>query len=299
MTLALVLGGGGIAGVAWHTGMVAGLAEAGLDLTDASMAVGTSAGATVAAQVMAGRDIDVLMARQIDTILGSRELAPPVPMSELWERLAPIYGAQVAEGERRRMLGTLALETETVSEAVRRGVLEDRLDGVDWPSEPGRRLCIVVVEAATGQRRVIDGASGVPLVDAVTASSAVPGVWPPATIAGTRYVDGGIWSLANADLVHADLVHADLVHADGPADAVSPAGPDQVVVLAPLSDPALDDQVAEYPERIRYGVVTPDADSLAAFGADVLDPAVRGPAARAGLAQGRAEASRLADLIGR
>ncbi len=289
MTLGLVLGGGGIAGVAWHTGVLAGLAEAGLDLTDASVAVGTSAGATVAAQVMAGRDLDVLMARQVDATVGSRELAPPVSMSELWERLAPIYAAQVDEGERRRMLGTLALETETVSEAVRRGVLEDRLDGVDWPSAPGRRLCIVVVEAATGERRVIDGASGVPLVDAVTASSAVPGVWPPTTIAGTRYVDGGIWSLANADLVHVD----------GSADATSPEGPDRVVVLAPLSDPALDDQVAGYPEWVRHGVITPDADSLAAFGADVLDPAVRGPAARAGLAQGRVEAPHLADLIGR
>jgi len=279
--LALVLGGGGIAGVAWHTGVLAGLAASGLDVAAPSVAVGTSAGATVAAQLMDGRPLEDLVARQLDPAAGAAELAPPVPMDVLWERLAPIYGAPVDDAERRRMLGALALATETVPEPVRRAVLEARLDGAGWPSGPDRTVRIVAVDAATGARRVFDGTCGVSLVDAVAASSAVPGVWPPVTIGTARYVDGGIWSLANADL----------------AGAGTDGGPDRVLVLAPLADPALDVQVAAYPDGVRRAVVTPDADSLAAFGADVLDPAVRAPAARAGLAQGRAETARVAGLL--
>ena len=93
-------------------------------------------------------------------------------------------------------------------------MIEARLDGVGWV---GDRLRVVVVEATSGDRQVLAASSGVDLVDAVTASCAVPGVWPPVTIAGSRYVDGGIWSVANADLA---------------------AGCDRILVLAPLVDPA-------------------------------------------------------------
>ena len=186
-----MLGGGGIAGVAWHTGVLAGLADGGVDVGAPTLAVGTSAGATVAAQVMAGRHPAALLERQQDPGGGRAELAPPVAMDELWERLAPIYGAPVDEVERRRRLGALALATATVDEDVRRAVLAARLDGADWPVKPGQVLRIVAVDAATGDRRVFDSTDGVPLVDAVTASSAVPGVWPPVTIGTSRYVDGG------------------------------------------------------------------------------------------------------------
>jgi NTE family protein len=271
--LGLVLGGGGIAGIAWHTGVLRGLAECGADLTSADRLVGTSAGATVAVQVGAGCSVDELFDRQVDPASLATELTPGLSVTELWERMVPIYTESVDEDERRRRLGRLALEAETVDEAVRRRVIAARLEDLDWADG---RVAVVACEATTGQRRVFDGTSGVDVVDAVAASCAVPGVWPPVTIDGSRYVDGGIWSLTNSDLA---------------------IGCDRVVVLAPLSDQAMRAELAGLGAGVRSVVVTPDEASMAAFGTDVLDPAVRGPSARAGLAQGLVEAARIAALL--
>jgi NTE family protein len=268
-----VLGGGGVAGVAWHTGVLCGLADAGVDLASADLLVGTSAGATVAAQWAAGLAADGLFARQVDPASAGSELTPPISLAELWERMAPIYAASIDDADRRRRLGALALSADTVAEPVRRRVIEARLDGLDWV---GDRLRVVVVEATSGDRRVLDATSGVDLVDAVTASCAVPGVWPPVSIAGSRFIDGGVWSTANADLA---------------------VGCDRVLVLAPIVDPAVRADVARLAEAGRVELIRPDDDSLAAFGADVLDPSSRGPSARAGRAQGRREAGRVADLL--
>ena len=271
--LGLVLGGGGVAGVAWHTGLLLGLADGGLDLTVARRIVGTSAGSTVAAQVGGGATLDDLYARQIDPASGATELTPELSIADLWERMAPIYTDSVDDEDRRRRLGRLALEADTVPESLRRQVIAARLDGLDWV---GDRVLVVAVEASTGARRVFDRASGVDLVDAVTASCAVPGVWPTVSIEGSRYLDGGIWSMTNADLA---------------------VGCDRVVVLAPFTDEAMRTELAGLGAGVRSVVVTPDDASLGAFGTDVLDPAVRGPSARAGRIQGLAEAERIAAVV--
>jgi NTE family protein len=115
---------------------------------------------------------------------------------------------------------------------------------------------------------VFDKDSGAGLVDAVTASCAIPGIWPPVTIGGDRYIDGGTRSVVNADLA---------------------AGYQRVLILAPMADPSLDEQVARLVaagEEVQVQVITPDDESTAAFGLNPLDPAVRAPAARAGYAQG-------------
>ncbi len=174
--------------------------------------------------------------------------------------------------ERRRRIGAMALAADTVSEPVRRAVVAGRLPSETWPERP---VAAVAVEAATGERRVFDSGSGVGLVDAVAASSAVPGIWPPVTIGGSRYVDGGIYSLANADLA---------------------AGYQRVVVLAPMVDPALAAQLDAVEVTGRATVVSPDDEALAAFGADPLDPAVRAPSARAGRHQGAAAAPSLREV---
>src|ERR1700681_4453810 len=62
---ALVLGGGGVTGIAWETGLLAGLAEAGIDLTSADLVVGTSAGSVVGAQILSGVSIKALYAEQL------------------------------------------------------------------------------------------------------------------------------------------------------------------------------------------------------------------------------------------
>ena len=60
-----MLGGGGVVGIAWETGVLAGLRAAGADVTNADLFVGTSAGSTVGAQVASGRDLDDLLALQL------------------------------------------------------------------------------------------------------------------------------------------------------------------------------------------------------------------------------------------
>jgi len=274
MTLALVLGGGGVAGIGWHTGVLLGLAESGADVSGADLLVGTSAGATVGAQLGCGLALDLLFDRQVDPATLGTELTPPVPMAVLLERLMPIFAADVDADERRRRLGSLALTADTVSEDARRAMVGARLVGRDWPARP---LLVPVVDAVSGDRRVLDAESGFDLVDAVAASSAVPGVWPPVTLGGTRYIDGGVWSLTNADLA---------------------AGHDRVVVLAPVGDPGVTRQIEALGPEAQVELVRPDAASLEAFGTDVLDPANRGPSARAGLDQGRAEAARVRALLG-
>ncbi len=86
---ALVLGGGGVAGIAWMTGVLAGLADAGQDVTGADLLVGTSAGAAVAAQVGSGLPLDVLFERQVDPALQAREISVELDMEK--------FGAEFAE----------------------------------------------------------------------------------------------------------------------------------------------------------------------------------------------------------
>ena len=273
---ALVLGGGGLSGVAWETGVLAGLAAGGADVTAADYVLGTSAGATVAAQLGSGLSLTDLFERQTVPELQSAELSPDIgrviELMESWEKLPLEYPDPV---ELRREVGQRALAVETVPEAERRAVIAGRLPQHSWPS---RRLAVVAVEASTGDVRVFDKDSGADLVDAVTASCAIPGIWPPVTIGAGRYIDGGTRSAVNADLA---------------------AGYRRVLILAPMADLALEGQSAGLVaggEEVQVQVIIPDDESTAAFGLNPLDPAVRAPAARAGYAQGERAAAAVARL---
>jgi NTE family protein len=268
---ALVLGGGGVTGVAWEIGMLHGLAERGVDLTDAGLFVGTSAGSSVAAQVLSGVPLKDLFEAQLADATGepTARIGPGVILGFL---VAGLWPGDPARG--RAWLGRRALRNRTVPEAERREVIARRIGDGGWPAV---RLRITAVEAETGEVRVFDASSGVSLVDAVSASCAVPLVWPPVTIDGVRYVDGGVRSVANVDL----------------ADDCR-----QVVVLAPTTRSARrsgrpDVQLRSLGAAVRGAVVSPDAAAVRAIGANVLDPARRRPAAEAGYAQAAAEADRL------
>lgn len=272
MTQALVLGGGGVAGIAWMTGLLAGLADAGQDVSGAEMLVGTSAGASAAAQLASGLSLDELFARQADPARQAAEIAAQADLENFAAQFAAALDGVRGFPAMRRAVGEVALAAATVPEPQRRAVIESRLPSRDWP---GRVLKIVAVDAATGEPRVFVRHDGVSLVDAVAASSAVPGVWPPVTIGGRRYIDGGVRSCDNADYA---------------------AGADRVLVISPLDGTDL--LPGEMPrsravQKLRAGgaqvaVAGPDEASRAAMGANPLDPATRGPAARAGRAQGRA-----------
>lgn len=273
---ALVLGGGGVTGIAWELGLLAGLAEAGVDLTSADFVVGTSAGSVVGAQVTSGADLETLFARQLRPPTGERahRLSRATLLRFAWTMLI----SRGRDVEFRRRIGALALKAEqaglTPSEEERLTVIRSRLLSEEWPD---RSLTLTAVDAASGEFRTFDRTSGVPLVSAVAASCAVPGVYPPVTIDGRRYVDGGMRSPANADLAQ---------------------GYERVVVLAPIARgvgpmAGVDAQVTGMVARV--AVVSPDEPAKAAIGRNVLDPAARKPSAEAGRAQAKTVVERLAE----
>ncbi len=263
VTRALVLGGGGVTGIAWELGMIAGLAERGIDLASADLVVGTSAGSVVGAQISSGRPIEDLYTEQLAD--PSHEIAARMGPGALLRFLcATAWPGDARRG--RAWLGRAALAARTVPEAERRRVIEARLRGQSWPE---RRLLIPAVDAETGEARTFDRDNGVSLVDAVAASCAVPIVWPPITIGARRYIDGGVRSIANADLA---------------------AGADRVVVLAPVTyglrpSSRIGAQLASLGRGVRSTVASPDVEARRAIGSNSLDPTHRAPSARAGRRQ--------------
>jgi NTE family protein len=283
MTNALVLAGGGVAGIAWELGVLRGLADTDPGLVDrviaADVIVGTSAGSSVAAQITSGAPLTELYDAQLRA--ETAELEVDLDVDELTQRLlAAVQGGDLGDPTAvRARIGALALGADTVAEAVRLSVIAARLPRPDWPQ---RRMLIPAVDAVTGETAVFTRDSGVALVDAVAASCAVPGVWPPVTIGGRRFIDGGVRSMANADLAAgADRV---LVIQPAPADAPQPFGSlaDELALLKPAAT----------------AVISADQASVEAFGTNPLSPATRAPAAAAGRAVGRAEAAALAAFWG-
>jgi NTE family protein len=274
---ALVLGGGGITGIAWEVGVLAGLAGAGVDLTGADLVVGTSAGSVVGAQLTSGADLEMLFARQLEPPTG--EQAARMSRAALARYAWAVLRSRGDDVGFRRRVGALALAAEqaglTPTEQERLDVIGSRLAGREWPD---RDLRVTAVDAQSGEFRVLDRTSGVPLLQAVAASCAVPGVYPPVTIDGRRYVDGGMRSAANADLAE---------------------GYDRVVVLAPIPRgvgplASVDAQVTGMVARV--AVVSPDEAARRAIGRNVLDPAARAGSARAGRAQAAGVAAEVTEV---
>jgi NTE family protein len=271
---ALVLGGGGVTGVAWEIGMLLGLAEAGLDLSAADLFVGTSAGSVVAAQLTSGTPLEELYEAQLGDASG--ESAAHMSRAALAQFVLAMAWPGNPQRARAR-LGHAALRAKTVSEAERRAVIAQRLPSHDWPHQ---RLLIPAVDTETGAVVVFTKDSGVPLVDAVAASCAVPLVWPPITIGRRRYMDGGVRSVANIDLA---------------------AGCERVVVIAPTTAGL---RSADRPSSqmralskagkdVRAATVSPDAAARTAIGPNVLDPSHRAVSANAGRTQAAGEVKRI------
>lgn len=279
--LALVLAGGGIAGIAWETGFLLGVQDAEPAAADrllhADALLGTSAGATVAAQISSGVPLAELYRRQVSE--RSHELTPHIGIDELMELFEQAGGGSpVSVTEKLRVIGERAVSAPTVTEDVRRSVIAQRLPSHGWPD---RRLEVTAIDIETGERVVFGRDSGVSLVDAVAASCAVPVVWPPVTIGDRRFMDGGVGSSANVDAV-TDV--------------------DVVVMLAPTPRPGLSpfgrsltDELAQHPGRA-LGIFADD-ESIVAFGPNPLDPSCRASSAAAGRDQGRRQAGQVVDFL--
>jgi len=290
---ALVLGGGGSAGNAWLIGVIAGLSDAGLDVTEADLIVGTSAGSTAAAQITSANPAELLAgilsaeSRSRTGPAGSGGGRIPIgPAADHMERTSGIIAAAEDAADMRRRMGAAALEMDAASDGSAqtrwRAIVAARLPSQRWPE---RTVLIVAVDARTGEPVVFDRHSGVDLADAVAASCANGFGVPPHGIGGSRYIDGGYRRNENADLA---------------------AGYGRVLVLSPLGGrsrtPAewgmdLAAQAGELREHgSRVETIFPDRDSRNAFGVNLMDPSTRPPAARAGYGQGRIIAEPLTEF---
>ncbi|MGN6240319.1 MAG: patatin-like phospholipase family protein [Cellulosimicrobium cellulans] len=288
---ALVLGGGGSTGNAWLIGVVAGLADAGLDVsTTADLTVGTSAGATTAAQ-LAGATPTELYAAAL--VAPTRPQAGPggphaggdrtrQAADQMARTAAVVAGAQDAADMRRR-LGEAALALPSSSDDAvqsrRRATVAARLPNPSWPL---RAVLLTAVDARTGESAVFDRRSGVGLVDAVAASCASGFAY---RVGEAQYIDGGYRRNENADLA---------------------AGHRRVLVLSPFGGRTrapqdwglqLAVQVDELRARgseVEVIVPGPDADHL--FGPQAMDLSLRPAAAEAGYERGAALAEHVAAL---
>ncbi len=277
-----MLGGGGITGIAWETGLLWGLAEAGVDLTGADRVVGTSAGSIVGAQITGGESLEALYRKQL---LPPAELGDGgVALASLGVGVAARLGAYLlrARGDVKRfgrLVGVAAVRAaakgRVPSIPERYDQVAKRIDGLTWPD---RDLVVTAVDVASGEL-VSFGPRGdrpeVSLEDAVNASCAVPLVYPPIPIGDGTYVDGGVRSGANADLV----ADCDRVLALTPVDRS----------IGPLRSAT--QQLAEL--DLPHLVISPDRTSASAIGRNVLDPAARPPSARAGYIQAGTEVRRV------
>lgn len=267
MTTALVLAGGGLTGIAWELGVLLGLRENGIDISqDADLIIGTSAGSAVGTQLSQGRELAELYQRQLEP--DTNEISPHIDVEVLTQVYGNMRGGGTQTDEQRKAIGEIALNASTIDWPTRRAVIEGRVHTDEWPT---RNLVLTTIDAHTGEFITWNRNNGVGLIDAVASSCAVAGVWPCVPINGRLYYDGGFRNAANASLA---------------------TGYDDVWVLAPLSgdaSPAVEKEIEELRSSgsiVRY--ITSDDEAKAAMGLNSLDPRARGAAALAGLRQGRA-----------
>jgi NTE family protein len=255
---ALVLGGSGVTGIAWENGVIAGLADRGIALAAAEVIIGTSAGSVVGADITSGQQPEALYQAQ---------LAPPDPEPaarigwRLIGRLAWIMNTSRDPVRARARIGQWALAARTMAEAERRAVFEARLPASGWPA---KMLKVTAVDARTGEFVVFDSSGEAGLVDAVGASCAVPGIWPPVTIGNRRFIDGGVRSVANADLA-ASYQRVVIVAPEG-LGPIMPGPGRQAAALAAAG--------------ARVALVRPDRSAMRAIGRNVLDVSRRAAASR-------------------
>ena len=276
-TKALVLGGGGTTGIAWEMGILLGLHDGGIEVIDAELVVGTSAGSVVGAQITSGLSLEDLYARQMQPLGETKEQVVPFDVNEVMHVFAAGSGAPDAQTARARV-GAAALAASTMPEKERLDIIASRLPDQEWPRT--QRLIITAVNAQTGEWVMFDRDAGVPLALAVSASCAVPGVYPPTTIEGHRYIDGGVRSGTNADI--AKGYHRVLILRAETLD-FSAVNPQQTTPAFTFEDERVELEQA----GSHVLVITPDEASAKARGPNALDSSRRTISVQAGREQGR------------
>ena len=254
------------------SGLLAGLEQQGLDLTKYDSLIGTSAGATVAAQISSSLGIQELYQRQRDEAKQKHEITPAVNLFKILLKLLPALIVKRNVIKFRQAIGKMAAASKTVSAEQRRQVILDRMPQHEWPQV---EIKILAIHATSGQLRVFTKQSNVDFVDAVTASCAVPGIWPSVNINCENYYDGGIRSSENAD------------YAKGAKTAliISPLG----LQGNPFAESSLVEEMKLLQDNgSKVELIIPDTASKLAMGKNPLDPSKRKAASESGYRQGLA-----------
>ncbi|MGN6792643.1 MAG: patatin-like phospholipase family protein [Streptosporangiaceae bacterium] len=285
MTRALVLGGGGPVGVGWEAGLAAGLADAGVAFGAADLVVGTSAGSIVGARLALGLDLAETVSAVGQPL--PVEIGAGATITDLMTAWADAASRAQTPEQTRIELGKLALDAHTMPEGdFTAAAVFAQLAGHDWPAS----FQCTAIDTQTGALRVWDAEAGAPLDRAVASSCAVPVVFPPVTIEGVRYMDGGMRTPLNADLA---------------------AGYTAVIVVSCLAmvlpegitDPVFDATAAQIETELavlRGGgasveIIVPGAEFLevSGWGTELMNPARVAGAYDAGVRQAAVETDRL------
>ncbi|MGW3621360.1 patatin-like phospholipase family protein [Micromonospora arida] len=271
-----VLGGGGVAGIAWEVGILTGLADEGVTVTPEATLIGTSSGAVVGAQLTSGTPLAELFERQRRGV--AHETSPALGLLHLLRLARAQLFARSPEQAARR-LGRLALAARIDDPSRQRRTAEARLPNHAWPDDLDLR--VVVVDTGTGASRTITRHDGVPLVDAVAASCAMPISAAPVSIGDRRYMDGGMRSTLNLDLAPGN----------GPVIALAPS----TAAIGPWA--RIDKQRAALGTGRRVELLLRDPASKRAQGTTVMDRSVVPALVAAAREQGRREAPRVAATL--
>ena len=263
---AIVLGGGGITGIAWESGIIASLISAGINLAEADTILGTSAGAFVGSALASGYDMEDYYAMQQGGNSEEPSISASLMTRLLWIK-AFVYGGK-KQNKIGKSLGRIAQNHPSkVSLDERLAIVRSRLVVKTFPP----KLKVTAIDALSGETHLFDDQSGISLEQAVAASGAVPGVWPSISFNGTTWIDGGMISSTNALLVQNSK---------------------KIIILSPLPKrngfiPGAFEDAEKLKDHAEVFLFTPDEKSKEAIGANIYDTTNCKACANAGYEQGK------------
>ena len=299
MNLGLVMGGGGLVGIAWELGVLAGLQEAaGLNPTSAAVIVGSSAGSVSGAQAALGRDLVDLVDRQRRTASrSSRPTESETPRSGTspdgdgasgarqvrsvpQEILDAMMSSTGSVEERAAKIGKMAMEADvTLEEDAYVESFRSFLGTDEWPEVD---LRVTTAEAETGRSVVWSRDDGIDLIRAVASSCAIPCFFPPVSFRDKHYVDG---PRGGYMACLAEEKALDGILFVGPNAAMPPQLARQV-------------ELEELADKGMPVVMVTGGEAMVRIGMDLMNPALRAEAAEAGVADGREAAVQVKALLG-
>ena len=239
----------------------------------ADTVIGTSAGAFVGVALASGADLAAAFAAQHRSAPDESlvRLARAILAAWVWAYLRGYRNPErIGAG-----LGAVARRRRPMIDADRRRrTVGARLGTLQWPAP----LQVTAIDLESGQSRAFKRSDGYSLVDAVSASGAVPGISPPVSLGGRRWIDGGMVSSANTRLAE---------------------GFDEILVIAPLPRnhggvPWVRQEVERLSGRRTVHLIVPNDASRAGIGPNIYDSSRRAAAADAGREQGTSAGARIA-----